>query len=435
LFLISINASESVIGQQAKSKAEVRAMFPPGTRDLWINYLSGSLDNNHVVDMIIGTDGHTCKGIYTMRNSNVTFYFDGEEVNKQMKLIEVNNNAKTTGFLYGNYDGESFVGKWMNYDKNINLSFKLKYVNNFDEFRPAKCMLNQWYNIYNGKVEGKEVQLSIIKDQDIYTCMVLQDGKRQKDIVPVIGERYSNIDLKFKNTVLSNNYAVVDTLNFDKINIVKLDESGYEVVTQLERVIGLQYECYEYADEYSRLKCDRPVSGNKKFDTWMENVFKSWTNANVKKMKGINPDDMGTRERWVHVANGWVELDLVLNDIISGTIYMESSLNVETEKIAFIYDFKHGKEMLLQDIFDQNFDSKGYFKVVIPTKKKLVNWKPELKKWIDKQSFNHVTLKENGISFKTDYNTIYGEKEILVAYKEVGENIKNKSILKDLMGR
>ena len=76
--------------------------------------------------------------------------------------------------------------------------------------------------------------------------------------------------------------------------------------------------------------------------------------------------------------------------------------------------------------------SKDYFKKVVLAKKKELKWKPEVKNWVDGQKFSYVALTDTGFSFKTDFSTIYGEKEIIIPYQELAVNLKNRSIIKEL---
>jgi hypothetical protein len=420
------------MAQKKYTKADVREMFPVNIKDLWINTLSGHLDVVHIVDMIIGTDGHTCKGLYTMRNSGVTFFFEGDDIDHQLKLVELTSDARMSGFIYGTYDGENLEAQWMNADKNRTMSLKLSFVNSFENHQADKCKQSQWHRIFAGKAENKDIKLHLIKDNLAYTAINYEDGNKMKDLMPGKGTRVEIFELGFKNSVFSGKSLVIDTSNLDKISIVHLDDGGYEVSSALKLEASLDFECYEYADYHSRLVANKLKSGNKKFDLWLEQKYQSWIEGSIEKLK-VSNTKIGTKDRWIQVAEGWVEVDLFSSDIISGTIYLQTSLHHETEKIPFIYDLKSSKEITLQDIFDNKFDSKEYFKLVIPAKKKEIVWQKECKKWIDNQFFDHVTLKENGICFRTDFHTVYGEKEILIPYDTVEQNFKNRNLLKDIL--
>lgn len=432
LFSVLMLLNVSVIAQKQYTKADVRGMFPVNIKELWINTLSGHLDGIHLIDMIIGTDGHTCKGVYTMRNSGTTFFFEGDDIDHQLKLVELTAESRASGFIYGKYDGEKFEAQWMNKSKDRTMSMNLSFVNSFENHQPDRCKQSQWHRLFSGKVNDKNIRLLVVRNDLLFTTIVYEDGQKMQDIVAGKGTRVEIIDFKFKNSVLKDKSLIIDTSNLDKISIVHLDDGGYEVTNALKLEASLDFECYEYADYHSRLIATKLKSGNKKFDLWIENKYKKWIDISVEKLKNLQ-SNFGTNDRWIQSADGWVEIDLFTNDIASGTIYLQTSLHHETEKIPFIYDLKNSKELKLQDIFDTKFDIKRYFDAVIPAKKKEINWSSECKKWVDKQYFSYVTLKENGICFRTDFHAIYGEKEILIPYDTVSENFKNRNLLKDIL--
>ena len=421
------------VNGQTNTKSQVAAMFPPNTRDLWINYLSGTIDDLHVVDMIIGTDGHSCKGLYTMRNSGITFTFEGDDNDHQLKLVELNNEGRLTGFLYGRYDGQSFDGLWMNTKKNLSLPFKLSFVNSFIDYKGLATDRCQWYQCFSGKVDNKNVKLAINREKELYTCQVWQDDRKNVDIILGRKEGVTTcLDLNMAKTVLNDKIAIIDTSNISKLEIKFRDNNGNETSTTLKSERRLDFETYEYADYLSRLECVRPILNHKKFDPWIEEKLIDWLDETISKLKATNPKNIGTYERWTQLFSGWVEVDLYIDDVISGTIYMQSSQTPKTEKIPFIYDLKSNKEIEIETLFNEDFDSKDYFKHALPAKKKEVKWKPDVKTWVDGQKFSHVTLKDNGFCFKTDFSTIYGEKEIIIPYQELAVNLKNRSVIKEL---
>ncbi len=420
-----------LISQRSYTKDDVRDMFPSNTKNLWINYLSGTFDNKHATDMIIGTDGHTCKGLYTLRSSNTTFFFDGEDKGKQLKLAEMNGDSRFTGFLNGNYDGEVFDGSWMDKDKNITLPVHLSFVNAFENFTPNKKLIFQWNRIFSGEIEGQPIRFQLTRNQNIYGIILTDDkGTRNRVSTQGKGSRVEMIKFEFENSILSDKWIMLDTSNLEKLDIIYANENGYEVVSSFQSEKRLDYQIYEYADFHSRLECISPTTGSKRFDTWMTSVFKKWLDDNLKELKSIGRDAYGTTDRWIQCAHGWVEVSLFDGILISGTVYMQTSWNNETAKIPFIYDLRYGREINLQDIFDNKFDSKEYFRILIPDLIKAKVWSPAIKSWAETQSFNHISLREEGIGFSTPYSTIYGEKEIVIPYNTIEQNLKPRYILK-----
>ncbi|MEY3421596.1 MAG: hypothetical protein RIR48_1892 [Bacteroidota bacterium] len=414
-----------VSAQKSYTKSDVRDMFPANTKNLWINYLSGLIDNRHAADMILGTDGHTCKGLYTLRSSNTTFFFDGENQGQNLKLAEMNDVSRLTGFINGSYDGISFDGQWLNKDKNLQFPFKFSFVNAFENYTPDDRISNQWIRTYKGTSSDKTFDLQIKRDPATFTFKYSDQTKsKYSKVLDAQGYRVEVLKPGFDSTILDNKWVMIDTSNLDKIDIIYPEENGYEVVSSLRLDEAVQFTNYEYADFHSKMECITPVTRSKRFDAWINSLFKSWLDDNIKKFKSTHPDEAGANERWIHNANGWVEVELYESDVISGMIYMQSSFNTKTEKIPFIYDIRYGKELKLQDIFDSKFDSKAYFNTLIPEMVQLANWHPDIRMWFKNQSFNISCLKEKGISFSTQFNTIFGEKEMIIPYEKVRQHLR-----------
>jgi hypothetical protein len=424
--LLSILTVFSINAQKTYDRTDVRALFPVNVKDLWINNLSGTLDGKHMVDMIIGTDGHTCKGLYTLRNSGTTFFFEGDDHNHELKLVEMTPDFRASGFIYGQYDGEDFSGIWTNADKSMHLPMNLSFVDGFDINQKYHCHLHQWQRIYSGKIENKSINMHVSRLDDQFLIQVKMDSLQAKDIFPAQDNRVEVLVLKSQLGAINNKSLVIDTADLSKVSLVSLDETGYEVSSILRAEAYLDFECYEYADYHSRFLVQKPILGNKKFDVWMEKNIKDYMDECLATFRAFKPENIGTRERWIQYAEGWVEVDLFQKDIISGTLYLHSSLQSKTKKIPFIYDIRSGKEINLQDLFMKEFNANDYFKNVIVAKKKEIAWSKEIKEWVKDQTFNNVTLKTEGISFKTEFNSIFGEQEIVIPFNSVEQNLKNK---------
>lgn len=420
-------------GQKQYTKADVRALFPSNTKDLWINQLSGSLNQKHAVEMIIGTDGHVCKGLYTLKNSRTTFFFEGEDKNHQLSLVELNGDMRASGFIFGHYDGSSFEGKWTNTDKTIELDLNLKFSNQLDTNRHDIYSTSFWRKLYIGEIENKEVELHLIKNGASYEVITNEEGFIGIGKTLGADKKIEALAFEIPNSILSGKWIFFDTTEMDKVTIIHQNTNKTTSVMQLNA--KLDYMLYEYADYYTRLECVQPVTSNKKFNLWLEGVMKESLHENEKKIKQLNKEESSVKERWLQTVDVWVEVDFFSKDLISGTLFSQSSLKNETKKTSFIYDFKNSKLLNLQDIFSENFNSKSYFTKLIPDLRNEIHWPDEQKKWIEKQSFEFITLKNSGICFKTSFDSIFGEAEIVVDYNDVGQYLKLKDLLKNKQGR
>jgi hypothetical protein len=415
------------------SKSEVRDMFTQNNRNLWINYLSGTIEGGHTIDMIIGTDGKTCKGLYTMRSSKVTNYFEGDEIDQQLQLIELNIDGGHSGFLIGKYDGQRFDGVWMDKSKKRLLPFTLGFVNAFSDYKPVQCKENNWQRYYAGKIDEKSIKLNIKRENDIMSYQLWNDQNVSADAYPQSKiERIYNLPLS-KQTNFEGMSIVIDTLDFTKVGFARLTDNNYEDNQFLKLDRTMVYQCEEYIDQICGMTCKQPYLGHKKFDDWMDKQTRDWYNKNIKELSASKNQKLGLAERWSQSAESWVEVSLFLDDLISGTIYYQSSWHNGTETVPFIYNLNEGKEIKIKEIFGNDADIKSVFDSYISTQKTTTNLSAAQNSWIKEQGYPHTILSHEGIVFKSPFSTIYGEMAILCPYTDVQNMIKNKAILKDIL--
>jgi hypothetical protein len=405
-------------------------MFTHNPKQLWINYLCGSIEGGHTIEMILGNDGKVCKGLYTLRSSKQTFYFEGEERNQQLQLVEMDENGLVTGFLYGRYDGQLFEGLWLSKNKKLVLPFKLDFVNAFSDYSTPKCRNTNWIQHFEGDLDNEEVQVSIKREEAIYTTVLYHQGKKYVDAFPITEDnRIIKIPIMYVLPKFKSKYFVIDTLNLDKLTISGLNEGQYEDETSLKSRRRMAFECTEYADFSCRLKCNHPVLNTPSFDKWMGNKMTKWVD-DFKKDTRKSDNQARVSSRWAHTANAWVEVDLFMDELISGTIFYQSSWIKGTEQIPFIFDIKNGKEIVLKDLFVETYDPNKSMVSIIDQARQKLAIREESKEWFLKNNFSIVTLKESGFCFRTPYSTIHGEQEVVIPYTEVADKIKNKNLLK-----
>ncbi len=421
--------------QKMHSRSDVRDLFPANTKNVWINQLRGKLGDIHLVDMIIGTDGYTCKGLYTMVQSGETFFFEGQEKAKQLQLVELNGDQRMTGFIFGRYDGKSFDGKWYDAQKKDSLSLVLTFVASYGQELPKAEPISHWHRIYEGLLEGKKRKIYLHRDGLQYDCVHYDNNVRHEQHTTGKGTRAEFLAFGFTDGAFSGKWLALDTSDLEKVDVILPANDGYDVVATLRQESALEFVQYEYADYYSRLVCIRPASQNKKFTLWMDDVLRQWIQNRISKMAEHGAETKGTKDRWVQYADGWVEVDLFLNQAVSGTIYLQSSLDQHTEKIPFIYDLKSERELRLEELFTEKGNGNELLVKLVKENVVQTNWAKTESDWVRKQDFKYCTLSDEGICCRTDFNTIYGEKKVTIPYDVLLPFMKETSLVKTITGK
>lgn len=404
-------------------REEVRNLFDKKIRNVWIILSSGKLDDMHVVDMAFGSDGKHIKGFYYLRSSGERFEIDGSEKDNRYVLIETNKRGKTTGYILGEFDGNHFSGQWLGPDKKQSLSLETSVLTSFDQYQPVLCDHKLWHSYYTGKIGKTPSSVFLCKSEhQLGFCCKKEDS--------LVFHKESGPENKpvFIFRISQTQRAIVD-LDSPEYIVVE-DVEGYQ--NYLLKVSAMvPFQCFEFANFTTRIETVRPVLDNKKFNQWLDNTFHYWFEHGNKKITLVTQESYNNAERYKDIGYGWVELSYLSDEFISGHVFMQSSWKKGTDKISFIFDLKKSKLMHNPDIWEETLLTPQAVDSMIQEKKISLSCPEEkIKTWLSQQSFQHITLKENGLSFQTPFSNVYGEYEVLIPYIELKPYLKNKSFLK-----
>lgn len=428
VFLSFLMCQVSAEAQKSYDKHDVRSMFRKSTKNLWINYLSGTADDCHVVDMIMGTDGSTCRGLYTLRSSQTTFFFDGMVRNNILHLTEYSTEDVPTGTLKATYDGENFKAMWYSLDKSRSVPMSLSIVSQFEQFQPSEKISSQWLRVFSGNLDGKNITLKIERLNEVYD--ITMEGNEISESVTLNGKGLSveifNPD--FKSIPLKEKSIMVASSLPEKADILLRDENDYTSTQRLDVEQAIDYVPFSYAGFHSTLIGEIPQISHKKFDNWIKTEATEVFESVLQQHKKIKYGELGFRNKWVHHAECWVEWDLVTNEWLSGTLYMQSSLQKNMIKRAFIYDLRSSKLVNLEDFLVSKSDKDFVIeKAMYQALEEQYN--PQN---INIEDFKYVTMEVDGFKFTNDFCPVYGETTLRVPFKSIEQNLRNKNLLKSL---
>ncbi len=423
--------STGLYSQKVYTKSDVRALFKKSTKNLWINYLSGTLDGLYVVDMIIGSDGKDCKGLYTLRESGHTFFFEGVDLDHNLHLAEFSIDDKNTGIITGHYDGEKMDAQWFNIEKNRKAHFSLSIVNSFENYQKPSTISHQWIRNFNGQINGQNVNFSVTRNRENYSITYVRDTINEIHEVKGKNLTVEILNIDFKDEFLNGKSLMLEASQPSRADIVYKDENGYSSTVGLNINYKMDYEVMAYADFHTLMLGEKPKIDHKKFDIWMNDEINKWIETSLKKHQKIKYGELGARQKWIHQADCWFEIDLYSKEWISGTIYYQSSAQKDVDKLAFIYDLKLSKHINVEDFFNSKSD-----KMLILEKNiyKQIEKDSQFKN-LDTESFKYVTMNAEGFKYTTDFCPIYGEKSLLISFASIEQNLKNKSLSKTLLAK
>lgn len=396
-------------GQKVFDKNLVSTLFPKSSKNLWIHTLEGTLDGVYPLQMILGTDGHQCKGYYRSVTDQEIYYFEGTDENHKVFLTEFREDGRPMAFISGSYDGQRLFGQWMDKSKVNKMKIDLQYVSSFTELKqPCEFLESAYY--FEGKIFGSEYKMQLFIHDATAKYFIKSDTYHHLDILPIIKNgKQLTFDTKLDDQVVS---FTLDSIDDQTIQISNTKES-----TSWKADSQLTFTCNAKLDYAVGYKYMTPIKNDKNFDKWITDKIKqiSKSSENLNKIK---------EKRWQYNVDVWVEILFIDKNFIGGWIYAHDSRNPAPSKEAFIYDIDSHDAIKIETFFKDITKFHEVYNVY--EGQYLSKQKSEKKDHFKATDFKYITLSNFGIAVSTNFNTVYGEGVFYIPYKECGQYLKEK---------
>jgi len=197
--------------------------------------------------------------------------------------------------------------------------------------------------------------------------------------------------------------------------------------TSLEKLHEISYETVSSSDASSFGSYSYPIVSQKKFDNWVKQIV---TDQKVKVASSVLSTSIDYTDRFKDRSYGDFYITLLSKEIISGYLVFYNNNSNRMETFPFNYNMAEKKFYRMKDFFKNDFDYPFFLKSFIEKKKRLLLYKEDsvIKEMIRPAPFSHYVLAPGGIIFFTDFNTIYGRRNILIPYDEIRSFINDKTL-------
>lgn len=427
-----------LLAQQTEGEKSIYQMFDNPSKIKWVKHYKGRMDDLNDVTVSLAFDGSKCKGRMQYLRSKTEFKLEGTLTGSEIKLLEIDNRNEVTGFVRGNLNSGKVIARWLNYDGSIEGHMRLEQTKKAAKF-PSYCGDNKWIRHYRGGTFRKRVDILVQKDNEDFFHGIVFFEKEEK-----------SFELKFKNK--EDDLLVFDLINpigqsvgtikgafqiQDKVAATYIDESGYQEFINCTINEALPVGCVEYADYMMSYDITYPKIKHNAFDSWIEKMSNDWVNSckdYSKKIKNQNPNQKPALRAAVR-AFAWCDLEHYSNQLISGYINFNSTWSDRQQGKVFNFDLKRNKEIRLEDIFREDFDFKKFIKTYINNE---VSKHPlyrdlDYRKWLRNQDFSFFTIRNEGLSFATQFSTIYGQQKVTIPFWKLKPYVKRNSPIEHLL--
>ena len=213
-------------------------------------------------------------------------------------------------------------------------------------------------------------------------------------------------------------------------------EDGSKIEFEWEMEKSLPISCVEYADFSSAFTAvypalyEHPIFNDYIFDqvkNWLAQSREQTVKTLVENGKS-HPD-----YRFSVQAHAWFELAHFSDKIISG--YLVGNTTWKGDYLqSFNFDLENNENIGIEDLFDLSLDFNAFIHEVIGDhlKQRPFYNEPDFQAWLFRQSFEEITIKEDGIEFCSGYNPVYGTQKLTIKYETLKPYLKGGNPLEHL---
>lgn len=440
ILLLLFLSSHCLLVEASIDQSKPQPPFEKTDRAKWMRSYLGRIDDVNDIGITLTCDGKKCKGELIYLRSKQTFKLSGNiDDGNVIILKEINESDEVSGFINAFIRGNQMVGEWSNYDNSIGSAIALKEVETIPAF-PSFCGDNKWINIYSGVIVPYQVELLLQKDTDNTlrgTTYIQREDKNYQT------EGILEFDQSFK-LVLKDEYGQVkgsfsgSLIDGALTDVKYIPKGGKSKPTTFQLRESLSVGCDEFADYTSSYDITYPQTKKVNFDRWIEGLVDGWVEdcrdymREVRKLNPRNTPDI----RSIIRASSWSDVNYFDDQLISGIMTFTNTWSLKPECKAFNFDIAQGKEILERDLFRDVSDyqkfTERYIRQAI-RHHKLYRTDAGFKKWMDSNPFEHFVIKKEGISYCTNFNTLYGQQQVTIAYKQLAPYFKRKHALTELV--
>lgn len=428
LFFISysINSQSPILQKDVKSLLTSKNTE---TIDLY-----GYFDDKYEVQLYLIHDDVEWEGVCYYPSSKTKIKLEGGAIKDNIILNEIDNGGTIVGRWIIEIKKHNKPAKWMNISgsKKYNLNLTLLNKSNKSlDFRFASV------DSYLGNIINNDYSLTVFNVSNSIHKANLVDLKNGIHLVNTV--KCTSPSCNEFEIIMSGNKKIKKLeckVNEEgKLDIDIYNQFVTKFTTTLKRVNTYELKHISYIDKYFQYYINYPKVSNQNintlFEKQMEKLAESITNELKKELSSM--EDLDNRLSLSAIT--WFDIDMISNDIISGTIITQKTYKSEIPSKPVLISLKKGDKINIYDEFKSDFNSEFYIEQFLKDKINKLYKDNSTSKWyrLRPNDFKNITLNQAGIVFSTKFNSIIGTKKIILPYQEIKDKIKRKSILNKIM--
>lgn len=397
----------------------------------WTKLFKGRFDDAAMADISLGFDGKNCRGYITYAKSRTRFKLEGTLDTSGLILEERDMSRNLTGRLKGSIVGKHLEAEWTNAANTIGSKIEA------DEVPPGSsisinCSDNKWTSRYITRYNDARCDMILVRSQNGALdgfLWVEVDGRTYR----LKGEIKSDGSYEMDALGAGDRLAAILSGTMKPGQNTECNWTGSGERRQFKFILKDHFlmGCYEYADYASAYDVLYPRTPCATCNSWLDDQVNQWVNRcqttfSEKKLA------LTAANRNAQRASAWPEVTCWTDNILTGYLTFMDTWSDKNQGIAYNFDLKTGKQIVLDDVFQKSFGYQKWFSdYAAKEMPKLPSFAadPQFREWLSKEGFPLVVIRREGFELSTYFNPLYGRQTIFVPYTAIRPYLRKDSPL------
>lgn len=399
----------------------VFAQFDENERGIWIRQYEGRMDDLSYVYLVLGYNDSEYRGIIQQKGVE-DWIVEGQIDGSTLKLLVVDQKDNVKGYLEGIIRDSSINATFSDQKRAFQRALSLKRVlkNRSTEI----CSDNKWLKSYSGRLLNDDIKLVLQREEEnvVYGLLFYHEQGVSYDLFGTCQDvACRQVLFEIKNP----QDQLVGSIKFEE------DDKGFcwlqtgsQISSPLTKSKDLPMVCGSRYFKGARLSYVYPYLEDKKVDEWMKAQANQWLSTFP------NASELQKKD-----FRFWVDLDFIGEKLVSGTINMQTPGSINPRRRSFILPFGEDKPIELDDWIGQQSSFKAKLSEAIESEKsrQRSNEPESAQVWLMEQSFEHISIRKEGLCLKSDLSLVYGERKMIMPWSMVEPYLKRFVNLKKVL--
>ena len=407
---------------------QVRSMFSKPNAYIPVGIWKGLLNDSHPITCFVAMRDKEIMGYYRLNSSGDVFTLIGEKTKTGFILTEYNKENEALGHIIYSDSipfsiGSSYNLNWYNFEKTNVLPMKW-IASSYSDYPPASFRpYVVKYSTTNPDRSEESLFIEVINSNEAIVHYNNLKSTWQKRLNLISAENLEfQLDLDGETAEFVSLPNKLRKRQNDKFSYYKLENKG-------------EFKKIAFASDSFLSDVDYLVLGDESFDSWIEDLVENRKKnvrielAHLTQNSIENPADVHYNFSW----DGWMEIDLLTSQLISGRMVFYQSWVDTFEIIPFNFDLSESELFDIRNEFKNDFNVEDYFHKFLSTQimqdKKSAQNRPSLAP----DDFKNYTLSEKNLIISNNFDRTFGYQQYYIPYTELKGLIKRNSVLKTLM--